>query len=386
MDTRLFSTCLAILVSIAFVNSETKGQTLLDVSYHRGPILKIYPSFPDNKNSYSIQTAIRWKRKGKKSWHKLYKFPETGVKLTYLSTGNSGILGSGFGLQYQIQFDKQLSPKLSFVQSIGLGGMYFDKPYDYINNPENIAIGNELSFLVDVTLKLSYSINPNWNVYTGVGFSHNSNGHTTLPNVGINIPHVLAGVQYALASKKHIDLDTARIRFKKYGAGLRVGFGWNEFGNSTAPTNGPKYPIYLLAFQGYYRFNPHQKLLLGTELYYNTGYRQYLISQEVTDLEENVENASALLLFVGHEYLYGKFGLVIQGGINLHNPFLKYWINAQDEISSSDKIKIHVPGRIGVNYYFTSPFNSKLNPYVGIHVKSNLGQADFAEITFGISY
>jgi hypothetical protein len=287
------------------------------------------------------------------------------------------------GLQYLFSQQKPITSKLAFNWALGLGAVYFNKPYHYIDNPKNIANGSHLAFLVELNLGLRYQFTANYSLSGAFVMLHSSNGHTVLPNVGTNIPAYRLALCYQPSNNKSISrvLPTWE-RTKEHN--LRLSLGQNEFGRSTAPTNGPPQHIYLLSYQHSMRYSIKGRWYLGAEGYYNGGYRLYLKSQEIAELEDKFTNASALVVFVGHEYRYGHYGLLVQAGYNIHNPFLHYFIK---ENQPGEKLKAHLPGKFGVNYYIKNPFiHHRTNFYIGAYIKSNVTQADFLETGAGILF
>jgi hypothetical protein len=93
--------------------------------------------------------------------------------------------------------------------------------------------------------------------------------------------------------------------------------------------------------------------------------------------------SSAVMLMVGHEFIYGRFGWIVNAGVNLYNPTLDRIINEVEQRSFSSVSKRYVPGRFAVRYYFNLPENSMAGTFIQLGVKSNLGQADFMEIGVG---
>lgn len=383
---------LSLLTVLFFLSCQVGFSQIHSIGFqaHYGNILKIYPTYPKTNRSLYYQLNIVTPADTSKIWQGLNNFPNTGITLGFIDMGNQSVLGNGYSLQYSHQKKYTLFPKLDYFFTAQLGGMYFDKPYNYIHNRENIAIGNHFGFWVNASLGISYAVASKWNLNLDFTFFHSSNAHTTLPNVGTNIPSIGIGVEYLFVErekKKSIPNSQFDLSKKWYGV-IRGGLGINEFGTSTSPTNGPKYFIYLASVYAERRYSPKASIQMGVDAYYNTGYRDYLASQEGLPLKDNFENASVLLLFVGHEYYYNRFGVVVQGGFNLHNPFLKFWTeNKLEKESFMERVKKYVPGKFGVNCYLNNPYVKQgFNAFIGIYIKSNVGQADFLEVGSGIKF
>ena len=165
---------------------------------------------------------------------------------------------------------------------------------------------------------------------------------------------------------------------------MRLAFGLNRFGSEVGPSNGPYYQIYLASFYFDKRVSAINNVQFGIDTYYNSGYRLYLESQQPSELEANFVNSSVISIWIGNEFLIGRLGLILQVGYNLYNPFLKYFVELDESISSA---KAYIPGRFGVQYYLKDHFHgARSNAFIGIYVKSNMGQADFLEFSLGYKF
>lgn len=74
--------------------------------------------------------------------------------------------------------------------------------YDKETNPYNTAISTPVTAHMNVGLKLSYRIAPEWQFNCGMNVTHFSNGNTSQPNQGINMAGVSVGVSYVHDEKK----------------------------------------------------------------------------------------------------------------------------------------------------------------------------------------
>ena len=365
------------------VNSQ--NQNLL-IGGYIGKVLEIYSDFPKSSYSYGIDAA--WTRQGDTNniWESLYNYPETGIVLTYTNFGNSDTLGSSIGLVYRFQLMQILGKRWSITEGMDMGFAYYNKPFHNVENPGNIAVGGSFSALIRFNFSVRYAVANTWQLYTGFTFHHASNGHTGLPNVGINIPMLNFGVVYYLKKNPSFyKVQKQEFRYnKRLQFNMRVALGINRFGSEVGPSNGPYYPIYLASFYADKRVSGINNIQFGIDTYYNSGYRQYLESQQPNELEANFVNSSVISIWIGNELLIGRMGIILQVGYYLHNPFLKYFIK-QDE--TADQLKAYIPGRFGVQYYLKDHFHgARSNAFIGVYVKSNMGQADFLEFSLGVKF
>lgn len=81
----------------------------------------------------------------------------------------------------------QFSPTLSLNYEWNLGGSFNWKHYDAFDNPNNIALGSTVNVHVGGNVYLKWNLSPKIDLHAGVGFTHFSNGASSLPNKGLNM-------------------------------------------------------------------------------------------------------------------------------------------------------------------------------------------------------
>lgn len=383
---------MAFLAVAMLLASEVAAQTTglhVRAEAGSGTLLDIYPNYPASDGVQLFGLAF-YNSAGKACLHQEHGYPRTGLQLTLLNLGNADVLGQGLGIQYMNQRHKKISKRLTAFAELDLGAMLFNKPYNVQSNAGNIAVGDYWSFLVSLRGGLQVSLTNRISMAAYGAFVHGSNAHTALPNVGINVPAVMLSAIYqtretSLRPDHHRSHSITMQDSTSWHWRTQLGIGYNENGTSTSPTNGAKYPIYLAGVWRSKQVGRVGWLSLGAQAYYNTGYRTYLASQEVPDIANHWVNASVLLLDVGYEIRYGRFGAETHLGINVFAPFVHYWVENTSGSGLKDVTKKYLPGKFGVNYYLP-PLSARANAYVGVFVKSNVGQADFLETALGIRF
>ena len=351
-----------------------------------GKLLEIYSGYPKSTTNFGIDAA--WTTQGDTSniWEAMWNYPETGVALSYINFGNSDTLGSSIGLTYRFYLMQTLGRRWSIIEGMDMGVAYYTLPFNYIENPGNIAVGARFSGMIRLSVSFRFHISKLWQAYAGFTFHHASNSHTGLPNVGINIPMLQLGAVYYI-KKDESFYKASKPEFnynKKIQFNMRLALGLNRFGSEVGPSNGPYYQIYLASFYLDKRVSAINKVQFGMDTYYNSGYRQFLESQQPPELEANFVNSSVISIWVGNEFLIGRLGLIFQIGYNLYNPFLKYFVKLDESISPA---KAYIPTRIGAQYYLKDNFHgAKSNAFIGVYIKANMGQADFLEFSLGYKF
>lgn len=382
---------LCIFIGV-FSASVSKGQGFLsafEFGAGAGQMIRNYPDFPElKKPAYVVSFRYSKLLNGERPWHRYYKFPVLSGYATGGSLGNHHELGYFGGAMAEMGFEKQApSNKWFRALRLALGSAYFTSPYDEIKNNSNVVIGSSFTFLAAAEVMAGYQLNSNSALLAKISILHASNSHFQLPNVGMNMPVFSAGLRYRLREPGREMRDTSIMAVnEKIQFNFRVALGVNEQGSSTAPVNGPKYPIYLSSVYLSKMFSPVNKVTGGIEVWYNKGVYDYIVSQDFYDHNRKQKSYAAALM-LGHEFLFGHWALLTNGGIYLYNPFYREKLSRGEKSGVKDKLKTWIPARIGANWYLkdatTSPSS---NFFVGLYIKTNMGQADFLESGFGYQF
>lgn len=370
-----------------------------------------YSEFPSRNPQYSLFLNFGWSNL-KKPWIPKLQRTVTGISLGYSNLGNNEQLGSAYSLMPFIKFD--ISKNKRFSALFSLGTSFFTKEFNEQTNFGNKAISTDFvwSFRSFFYYKLSEKESP---FSIGLGFFHNSNGHTRLPNQGLN--SVLLAVSKPLIKTSHsneINFNRhdsnafERISYLSFQTGygdssLSIPFPFNE--NGLVSRTSIDYGRIL---------NPNIKLGIGAYYSFYEHYYNYISNneslvqdgREFESLKNNPAwNASAVGISLNGELLLNHVGIEARVGFNIHKPAYKidtrinqgwYFFPREFEIEDNFplgeldteyKLKRTISTRIGLNYYLISTHKMpKHNVFIGAHINANLGQADFTEFTIGYVY
>ena len=246
----------------------------------------------------------------------------------------------------------------------------------------------------------------------GVGYFHHSNGHTKFPNQGLN------SFLFSVSKQSNYDLSSTRknkgqkkqaLKFEdnlQQFFTIRTGAGLNFLGEQFNDRKGvftvaPSYGIifnntFKIGIGCFYRFYEHY--------YHYINNNEELIVTQYPHFQLNpVKYSSSLGLFFSGEIFLGNIGMEFDIGYNLYKPFYEvdwklngfYWdfINedgtvetrfVEREITSVYHLKHAILFRAGLKYYLINTNNNpKSNIFIGVHINTNLGQADFTELNVG---
>jgi len=390
---RLFRLAVCGLPLILFFGcKQTTAQSsemTIEAGMLAGSAIRNFPEFPPLHGPATL-AYIKYSTKleGSAAWHKYYRYPFLGFKVVGGSLGNNAVLGHLIGGTADFRIPGNEKKKIKFEPVLGMGASWFSKPYNETTNPDNFVIGSAITFFATAAAELSYKANKSWDVVLSVNVLHASNAHFQLPNVGLNLPAVGLGFRYRFCQKTDTVpalLTTSETDSKPH-LNLRFSIGFNEQGDSQGPVNGPKYPIFLGSVFASKKVSPINKLKAGIEVWYNSGVYDYIVSQEFYDTHQHRKSFAVAAMF-GHEFLLGHWGVVTDAGLYLYNKFYQDKFSETEETNFRQKLKTYIPGRIGFQYYLHDAINkSGSNAYLGVYIKSNMGQADFLESGFGITF
>lgn len=378
-------TFLFVLPFVVTAQSVFQKHLAFEGDYSTGNTLRIYPSFPQVKSARSIDFTAFHQTSGNRYWHQALNYPEICVTLSHAQFGNNDILGKSFSLYPSLLFRSKISNTFYLNYKAGLGVSYFNKPYDPFINPENIVIGYKFTAIAAAFFGVEAKLNHKFSFITGCSVKHYSDGHTKVPNVGINNILYTAGVKF-YPHKRFTDFATlpkAEIN-KSIRINLNAGLGKHEAEGTVEPAGGPSYPVYFGSIALSKRLSYLSQLSVGFNINYYTDYHDYLINQQIQVDNEKLTSTKAIV-FAGYEMFFGHFSFFTQLGVNVYYPYRHKLI----EVSGVDESfkNLHLSNRIGFNYYlFDDAEKSIVNPYLSVGIKTLGSSADFVETSIGFAF
>jgi hypothetical protein len=308
-----------------------------------------------------------------------------------------------------IKFDISNNKRFSALLSVGTS--YFTNKFNEEKNFGNKAVSTDFvwSFRSFFYYKLSRKKNP---FSVGLGFFHHSNGHTRLPNQGLN--SVLVSFSKPLinrtgnSEKQAMPTKTEKSKTANYFS-FQSGLGINSL-SIPEPFN-DKGLVSRTSFDYGKILSKNIKVGVGAYYIFYEHYYNYISNNEslVQDGREFESlknapawNASALGISANGELLLNHFSIEARVGFNIHKPAYRidkrinqgwYFFPRSfpadsgyplGEFNTKYKLKRFISTRLGLNYHLIS--NHKLpkhNVFIGAHINANLGQADYTEFSIG---
>ncbi|WP_188547890.1 acyloxyacyl hydrolase [Hymenobacter qilianensis] len=338
-----------------------RGPLVLGAYVQGGFIIAHTPRVAHLVQAHPTGFELNWQRQttGNAPWHAWYRYPKVGVALTYYDYRNP-VLGKSYAATVYLNkaFLRTARHELNLRMGTGLG--YFPVRFDQETNHKNLIVSSRLNATLQLRAEYDVAISEHLGLLLGVGLNHYSNGATTKPNLGINIPTVVVGLNYhqqrpfrPLATVPGYVPEDIGQNFLNLSGTL----GYKQRNESSRQ----KYLVNSLTVIAGRRINRKSNLVAGVEGFYDRG----LLAEQ----RDTVRNGEALIdvkkagVLVGHELLFGRMAVVTHLGVYVYNPY---------------KSNSFYYERIGLKYHVTERL------FGSIDLKVHRGAADVIEWRVGM--
>ena len=311
-----------------------------------------------NSHPTGFELNLQRQTTGRAPWHSWYKFPKAGLALVYYDFHNP-ILGKSFAASVYLNKSFLRSARHDLSLRLGAGLAYLTNPYDPQTNHKNTIASSALNATMQARLEYDLALTQHLGLLLGLGLNHYSNGATTKPNFGVNLPSVVLGINYHQArfvpptTKR--GPDPAEVGHTFLNVSSSVGFKQRSEGDLR------KYWVNSFTVAAGHRMNRKSNLLVGLEGFYDRSLLATL--RDTAQNQSNLPDVKKAGVFVGHELLFGRLALVSHLGFYLYNPY------------KSNKFYYE---RLGLKYQFTSLL------FGAVDLKIHRGAADVIEFKAGV--
>lgn len=348
----------SIAGELAVADTTSPNNWSIGASQSFGSFIANQPKSEYIRDSYTTLTEVFIERKtdGKADWHLSHRYPAIGLGLIAGNSGSKEYIGNLYALYPYIRFP--LLNTRHYEASIKTGGgvAVVGKPYDIYTNPKNTLIGTRFNVFLSFALQNEFKLNERIHLAASIGIIHISNGSTKLPNLGLNIPNLSAGLRYALGrpqlKKRELkDTSSSKIDLAVYTSVSVKQYPW---------VGGSYYLINAAQLEASKRKGRNSSIGVGTLLLYNRTKRRYA-------MEDRPENPSYQKfqagLYLSYEHFLGRLSIPVNIGGYVYNG------------SSSGIFQ-----QYGIRFKATDHLSTQ------ILLKSNSGQADFIHVGLGYNF
>ena len=304
-----------------------------------------------------VEVNLQRQTTGAAPWHGWYKFPKVGVALTYYDFHNP-VLGYVFAVSPYISKSFSRGPKHDFSFRLGGGLAYLTNPYNQETNHKNTIASSTLNATLQFRFEYDYALTPHLGLLAGIGLNHFSNGATTKPNFGVNLPSIVLGLNYheqrpAPQTRAYAPAPTEMSKIF-YNISTSLGF------KQRTESDHQKYLVNSVTLAVGRRVNRKSNLLLGVEGFNDRSLKATL--EDTTRAGGPQPDVKKVSVFVGHELLFGRLAFVSHLGYYVYAPY---------------KSSTAYYERLGLKYQFTNLL------FGAIDLKIHRGAADVIEFKIG---
>ena len=392
------------LLLFAFTSISAQKKQLF-AEYSIGETSSADNQFLSLKSSQTFGIGFGIQHNDTLNWVKQLRNPYTGIILQVSNQGNTERIGYSYSLLPYIEKPIILkNEKLKLLAALGVA--YHTKKYDFYENWQNKAISTDFTYAFRLGLYYDIFSKNNFQTRINLNYLHYSNGHIQWPNNGINTLAVGLNLNYT-RFKKDTNLPEKEVRKedikkdKKTFFSVQTGIGEHalyRFYNF-------RRNVYSMDFMYGKIYNKIHKV--GVGVYFRNYQNNYkyikegnnLVSAEYPNLQKNpFLNSSSAGIALNYEFLMQHISVETEVGLTIFRPFFPTefrlnatLINKQTGLYENGKaegttytLKRFISGKLGLKYYLFNTNNSpKNNFYLGGHIVSVLGQADYSELALG---
>lgn len=305
--------------------SSTYGGVGYEVNMALGKIIKHSVKFtaPVPDYSTSIDINLVFKPTGNKPWHIQCGYPVTGVGILFTDYNSPNIFGRSIGVYPNLQVPIIRRSSLEWTLRFGLGAAYVNKIHQRFPSPDSIntAVSTHINALAVFVSDIRYHVNDNWDFQAGFSFSHISNALYREPNLGVNMCGIHIGARYFPKTHlKKIQPCSLNANSKnRLLVEVRGGIAHKE----ARAVGNPVKPAYIGALSLTKRMWCRNKFIIGADIAYHKEVYAFLKNYGVEYGKEKQHSWDGGI-FVGHEYIIGRVGLIAMVGAYYRQTFLDF--------------------------------------------------------------
>lgn len=304
---------------------------------------------------------------GQSGWERYYHAPQYGLVALWFRPG-SNAHGHAISLMPCLTIPFSQQQKSGMIFRIGTGIGLVTKPYHFLHNPDQNAIGTRWNNTVQFRFGWRQELKHLW-WQAGAAFTHFSNGGTAQPNFGINMPsaYLTCGLQTGKLLPLPKQQNTEPIMPKRWGWSLHT---WASRIRYHIVYDGPKYPVYGLNAALYYRTHRYNRFYFGADMERNEAvYQWFMHATGGADAVQVRRGSNRLAAFAANEFLFAQFGIYMQAG---------YYIGDRRNAWTLSSYY----NKLGLRYYLPAWKKARIRPVIGMQLKAHKAIAEY--IGFGI--
>lgn len=289
-----------------FSNNSIGGQ------FHYGSFLTNEPKAVYVRDGYSYFGEVYFQQPTQFTTKNNKTGPHWGAGLFFGNTGSEQYIGKMAGAFSFINLPLLHHQAFQSNFRLGAGLGWIEKPYNKVSNHKNVLIGTPINGYLNFLWQNEYAVSNRTFINAGLSFSHLSNGSTTLPNLGLNIPAFSIGFRYGASSLEDKSLIKRDSIINKWGTKAFTSIGikqkpWIE---------SKRYVVNVFNLELTKRISTRSEFGGGGFLLYD---RSLVVDPAVINSVERDVSKTQVGVYGTYSYSVGKLALPLQVGIPIIN-------------------------------------------------------------------
>ena len=345
-----------------------KAKTSIDLNAFYGFFIANQPKslYLRNDHSRMMELSISRQTTGRHKWERESNLPRIGIALLYGDLGSQEYLGKMTAVYPFIHFPLIRAKRSVTSFRLGAGLGWVEKPYDRETNYKNLMIGTHLNAAISLRFQTEWELVRNLYFNAGIAFTHLSNGSVRLPNLGLNIPAITAGLRYQASSPKGRttpvlpDIETQHhpATFKRRtNLFVHAGIAFKQ----TYPLESKVQVVRILNLELTRTLSPVSRIATGLNFSYDPSLSKEIYEAPTYTFDKSEVQVQGSV-YAGYEHVVGRLSIPVQLGVYLYNNY---------QISQ-------VYQMIGLRYQFSPRW------VASVQLKAHFGKADY--IQYGVGY
>jgi len=291
-------------------------------------------------NAFDLKVGIQ--TEGNKYWQQVYSYPSWGFGFYSADLGSSDTLGEPTAIYMFFEAPIKRWKRFGFFWEVQIGIAYDFNNYDPVTNPANDVIGSAVNVHLSAGATARYQISNRLDVDLGVDFTHNSNGSTSPPNMGLNMYGLNLGLKYNFNPVRNYTkkVDPAyrpplRPKFvvrerpptpKENNINLQLAAGWKTTNtkNEDGTYGSPVYFISTVAVDYMHRYAQAGRFGGGVDFFVDGSLIENLENHD----DQKFKDIFQIGYHFGHELIINKFTFITHLGFYAYNNGNKgnFWL------------------------------------------------------------
>ena len=264
-----------------------------------------------------ITVEIGRRTDGTKEWQGTYNLPSYGFGVSTAAFENNGALVrpiEAYGF-FSWPFAR-ISDRLGLTSDFGLGLSWNWTAASLVRNtPPLEVLGSNINARIDWGFYLRYITTPRMSLYSGIDFTHRSNGGLVQPNQGINVLGPKVSVQYNFGpdGASLLDQPPAPPFHPSWDVVVAASGGLKNVMESTAPLVRQDFSAFDATAAVRRHFYTFGRIASGVDVMYDGSTGANLDANGVL-WRVDMSQRWALGVFAGYEHIIGRFSALIDFG------------------------------------------------------------------------